>query len=103
MNSRVSRVSTLRVAQGVDGAQRLTWTLCRDVDARRPLHAVGIDLGHIGHEHQAAARVRQHPLILGWGARIVREVLVGPELHRVDENTRDEALAVTAGRIYQAD
>src|SRR4029077_5713099 len=52
--------------------------------------------------HQAAAGPSQHALILAWGARVMRPVLVRAELHRVDENAGHEALAVAARRLDEA-
>src|SRR5262249_55728308 len=75
----------------------------RDIDARRTLGAVGIHLGHIRREHEIAARGSQHSLVLLGSAWIVSEILVGAELHGIDENTRDEPLAVPPGHLYQAD
>jgi hypothetical protein len=71
----------------------------RHLDARGALGAVGIDLAHFGAEHEVAAGSGQHAGVLERRARIVREVLVRPELHRIHENAGDEALAVAACRI----
>src|SRR5262249_29155123 len=74
----------------------------RHLDARRALCAVGIDLVDVGHEHQAAAGAGEHALILARSAWVLCPVLIRPELHRVDEDARDEAVAVAARRLDEA-
>src|SRR6185312_9749169 len=74
----------------------------RYLDARRALSAVGIDLGDIGHEHEIAACLGQHARILRRRAGIVGEILVRPELHGIDEEAGDEAVAVAARGLDEA-
>ena len=62
-----------------------------------------IDLLRIRHEHEIAARGAQHLRIFRRRARVVREVLVGAELHRIYENARNEARRAAARRLDQAD
>ena len=68
----------------------------RHFDARRLRGTIGIDLAHLGHEHEIAAGVLEHLRILRGRAWIVREVLVGAELHGVDEDAGDELVAMRA-------
>jgi hypothetical protein len=70
--------------------------------AGRIFRTVGVDLLHIRHEHEVAARGGQHALVLTRRARIVRIVLVGSELHGIDEDAGDKALAMLAGRLDEA-
>src|SRR5579885_2594887 len=74
----------------------------RHLDARGSLRAVGIYLDNVRHEHQVAARVGQHSGVLRWRARIMREVLVGTELHRIDEDAGDKTIPVAARQLDQA-
>src|SRR5262249_4170866 len=74
----------------------------RNLEARCALRTVRVDLGDIGHEHEAAAGPGQHACVVFRCARVVRKVLVRTELHRVDEDARHETLAVAARRLDEA-
>ena len=74
----------------------------RHVDAGRTLGTVRVDLRDIGHEHEIATRLAQHPRIAIRRPGIVIEILVGPELHRIHEDAGHEPVAVAARRIDQA-
>jgi hypothetical protein len=75
----------------------------RHFDARRAIRAVRIDLRDLRHEHEIAPRGLEHRRVLSRRARIVREILVGPELHRVHEDARDETLAVPLRGLDETD
>src|ERR1700730_17475698 len=75
----------------------------RNIDPSRALRAIRIDLGHVRHEHKIASSLSEHALVLRGRAWIVSKILVRPELHRVHEDTGYETIAVTSGRLDEAD
>src|ERR1700679_2412673 len=74
-----------------------------NIDPCRPLRAVRIDLLNVRHEHEVASSLVQHPLILRRRARVMGEILVRPELHRVHEDTGYETIAMAGSRLDETD
>jgi len=75
----------------------------RHLHARRVLVARRVDLRDVGHEHEIAARGLEHALVLARRTRVMREVLVRSELHRIDEDARDEAVSAAPRDLHETE
>ena len=64
----------------------------RHVDNRAVLVSGRIDVDHFRLKQQIRARFLEKPPILLGRPRIRREILVGTELQRIDEDTDDDAI-----------
>src|SRR6185312_368174 len=75
----------------------------RHHDSRAAAGAFRVHLGDVRHEHEIAARRGEHSLVLLRRPRIVREIFVRSELHRIHEDAGDEAIAPLARELDETD